>query len=148
GGTSMECTIRAGHKLIAIAAALLFTVASSGGALAQTGQGNPGIIPPDAHYRGLSYSAWGVRWWQALFAIPVVGGHHPFFDGGAFRDDEHVTFLTGVPGPKTIHITIDSGTALFFPVLNVECSVIEDPPFHGDTPAAPVRQWIHRSRIE
>jgi hypothetical protein len=32
----------------------------------------------------------------------------------------------------TVELTIPPGTALFFPVVNTECSVIEPAPFHGD----------------
>jgi len=43
------------------------------------------------------------------------------------------------------HCTVSPGTALFFPVVNTECSSLEAPPFHGDTPAersACARAWI------
>ena len=42
-------------------------------------------------------------------------------------------FLSGVGGGVTIDLTIPAGTALFFPVINAECSVIEPDPFHGDS---------------
>lgn len=96
-------------------------------------KGHPKVVPPNAHFRGLSYGEWGARWWQAAFAIPVVDGDHPLFSGGAFGGDKKVVFLSGVfGGPVTIHVTVSPGTALFFPIVNTECSVLEDPPFHGD----------------
>ncbi len=44
---------------------------------AQGGNSNPGIIPPHAKFRGLTYGEWGAKWWQAAFACPVVAGAPP-----------------------------------------------------------------------
>ena len=42
-------------------------------------------------------------------------------------------FLAAVVGAAvTVELTISPGTALFFPVVNAECSVIEPAPFHGE----------------
>jgi hypothetical protein len=102
-------------------------------AQAQGGNSNPGILPPNAHFRGLTYGEWGARWWQAAFAVPIVNGDHPLFSGGSFGGEDGVVFLSAVVGsPATVEVTIPSGTALFLPVVNTECSVIEPPPFHGD----------------
>ena len=97
---------------------------------------NPGIIPADSTFRGLSYGEWGARWWSTVFSIPVVEGSHPVVSGGAFGGDNGVVFLAAVGGGATIEITIPAGTALFFPVLNSECSVLEPDPFHGDDEAS------------
>jgi hypothetical protein len=102
---------------------------------AQAGNENPGVIPPDAKFRGLSYGEWGAQWWSTLFSIPVVGGDHPLFSGGAFGEDKGVVFLAAVGGGATIDVTIPAGAALFFPVVNTECSVLEPDPFHGDDEA-------------
>jgi hypothetical protein len=96
---------------------------------------NPGIIPLNAKYRGLSYGEWEAKFWQAAFAIPVVDGEHPLITGGAFGGEDGVVFLAGIGGGATIEVTIPPGTALFFPVINTECSEIEPPPFHGDDEA-------------
>jgi hypothetical protein len=114
---------------------LLILVAGAAGppaVLAQGSNGNPGVIPVNARFRGLSYQEWEVRWWQAAFALPVVDGYHPVVSGGAFGGEDGVVFLTGVPGGPIINITIHSGQALFFPVINFECSEIEPDPFHGN----------------
>jgi len=42
-----------------------------------------------------------------------------------------VLFLSGVGGGVTIELTIPAGTALFLPIVNAECSMIEPDPFHG-----------------
>jgi hypothetical protein len=99
---------------------------------AQAANGNPRVIPPHASYRGLTYGEWGAQWWSTVFSIPVVNGSHPVISGGAFDGEKGVLFLSGTGGGVTLDITIPAGTALFFPVVNSECSVIEPDPFHGD----------------
>jgi hypothetical protein len=113
------------NKIAMTALALIFAVVSN----ARTA--DKGVIPPGASFRGHTYGEWGVIWWQAAFALPVVGGDHPLISGGAFGGDQNVVFLSGVPGPVTKNITIRLGTAIFFPILNTECSVLEPDPFHG-----------------
>jgi len=97
---------------------------------------NPKIILPNAKYKGLTYGEWGAQWWSTVFSIPVVDGSHPVISGGAFGGDNEVLFLAGIGGGATFDITIPAGTALFFPVINAECSVLEPDPFHGDDEAA------------
>lgn len=98
--------------------------------------GNPGVIPPNAKYRGLTYGEWEAKWWQAAFAIPVADGAHPFFSGDPFGGEDGVVFLAGLFGAGNVReITIPAGTPLFFPIINAECSVFEPPPFHGDDEA-------------
>jgi hypothetical protein len=99
---------------------------------------NPGIVPHDARYRGLTYEQWQARWWQWAFSIPADASH-PFFAGGNVLQNQtdHVWFLAGVVGSTEVRsITVPAGTALFFPIVNVECSNLEPDPFHGDDPAS------------
>jgi hypothetical protein len=103
---------------------------------AQGANGNPRVIPPHAKYRGLSYGEWEAQWWSTAFSIPVVDGSHPVLNGGAFEGEHGVLFLAGIPGVASFDITIRPGTALFVPLLNVECSVLEPDPFHGDDEAS------------
>ena len=98
---------------------------------------NPGVIPPQASFRGLTYGEWAAAWWQATFATPGEGANHPLSTGGAIEGREGVVFLIGSPRPAgsprvSLTATIPSGTPLFLPVITAECSVYEDPPFHGD----------------
>ena len=118
-------------------ATFLAICATATPALAGAGnQGNPGIIPPHAKFRGLSYGEWGAMWWTTAFSIPVVNDDHPLFSGGTFGGHKGVMFLAGVGGGPPIEVTIAPGTALFFPVINAECSVLEPDPFHGDDEAS------------
>ena len=128
---------RCARVLLVLVTLVLVTLAAVPyDAQAQGGNKNTGVIPPHAKFRGLSYGEWGARWWSTAFSIPVVGGSHPLISGGAFDGHKGVLFLTGVGGGATFDITIPAGTALFFPVVNTECSVLEPDPFHGDDEAS------------
>jgi hypothetical protein len=113
----------------------LMTPTSTSQALLVGNLGNPGVFPPNSKPYGKSYAEWGARWWQWGMELPPAPGH-PFFgcpnppDAG---QSGPVWFLAG--GPEC-DLTIPVGKALFFPVVGgVECSSLEDPPFHGDTAA-------------
>jgi hypothetical protein len=106
-------------------------------AAAQGANQNPGIIPPDAKYRGLTQGEWAAEWWRAVFAVPVEGGDHPLFSGGAFEGGHGIVFMGAPVLPAgspiaEIPMTISSGSPLFLSLVTVECSVFEGPPFHGD----------------
>jgi hypothetical protein len=127
-------TMTAGPRRIRWIALLLATVALAGishHAQAKGGNQNPGVIPPNAEFRGLSYGEWGAQWWRAMTTIPIVDGNHPYFYGGAFEGPNGMLFLSGTGGGAVIDITIRPGTPVFFPVVNAECSVLEPDPFHG-----------------
>jgi hypothetical protein len=66
--------------------------------------------------------------------------HHPLIDGGAFGGSNRTVFAGGpvmpVGSPKaTLHFTVSAGTHLVLPIITVECSVAEGPPFHGENEA-------------
>ncbi len=118
---------------------------NKGAAVKKVGNlGNPGIAPPQSMPYGKSYAEWSAAWWQWALALPVT--QNPFFDGatedtygqcqnGANGQSGPVWFLAGVinvSGTAVRACTVPTGKALFFPVINSECSTIEDPPFHGD----------------
>jgi hypothetical protein len=91
--------------------------------------GDPAFLlaPENVHY-GATYSEWSVRWWQWAFELPRT--NHPLRDltgSDALRGQvDPVWFLGGffysfgVPqnGPIVRNVTIPSGRALFFPVVN------------------------------
>jgi hypothetical protein len=139
---------------LAMAALAAFLIAAPAAA---KGQGaNPGVIPHQATYQDLTYGQWQARWQQWAISIPALTSPpeliHPFFPGGntllAQTLDGQITpitgnvlFLAGVlespagSAAEIRSITIPSGIALFFPIVNAECSNLEPVPFHGDTPA-------------
>jgi len=70
----------------------------------------------------------------------LPANQHPFFDEGG--DCSHgangqlgpVWFLGGVynvSGTAVRDCTVPAGKALFFPIINAECSTLEPPPFYG-----------------
>lgn len=121
---------------LVLAAVLVITLMSVSDP-AYAAKKNPRIIPPNAIFRGKSYGEWAASWWQAVFAVPVVDGAHPILNGGPFKGEKRVLFLAAVVGaPVTIDVTIPTGTPLFVPVINAECSVLEPDPFHGDDEAS------------
>jgi hypothetical protein len=97
-------------------------------------------LPPQATYRGLTYGDWMARWWQESFAT-LEAGSDPFaIFKGAYGGNNDIVFLTGAVMPAgsptvTIPVTIPAGTHLFVPIITVECSVAEAPPFHGENEA-------------
>jgi hypothetical protein len=126
-------TIMATRCATVILAVLVTLAAGSYDTQAQGSTGNPGVIPPNARFRGLTYGEWEARYWQAAFALPVVDGDHPLISGGTFEGENGVLFLAAPVGSSvTINLTIPPGTPLFVPVITVECSEIEPDPFHGD----------------
>lgn len=131
------------RQALYLAMAALAAVLIAGPAAANGQGANPGVIPHQARYQGLTYEQWQARWQQWAISIPALTSPpeliHPFFSGGNVLQNQtgSVWFLAGVVGSVEVRsITIPSGIALFFPVINVECSSLEPDPFHGDTPAA------------
>ena len=56
---------RSWHLPVLVLAGFLLVMATASSGRAAVG--NPGIIPPQAVYAGLSYSEWQSRWWQWVF---------------------------------------------------------------------------------
>src|SRR5262245_16638557 len=106
--------------------------------LAVAANSNPTVFPPGSNPYGASYGEWSARWWQWAFSIPVA--IHPLFDNGPCDVNQAgpVFFIggsfTGLPATRSC--TVPAGEALFFPVVNAECSNVEPPPFFGADEAA------------
>jgi hypothetical protein len=99
---------------------------------------NPGVLPPQSHAFGNSYSEWSVAFWQWLYSLPVDS--HPLFDTADCSEGQSgkVWFLGGTftfvsPNPDAVvgvadrDCSVPSGKALFFPIVNAECNPFEDP---------------------
>lgn len=96
---------------------------------------NPGVFPPDENVSGMTYGDWSAAWWQYLLTIPT--NTNPSTTGlncGIGQSTGPVFFLTGAPtsAQVTRECTVSTKKALFFPIINIECSTVESAPFHGN----------------
>ena len=98
---------------------------------------NPGVLPPHASAYGKSLAEWTAVWWQWAIALPI--DNHPLFDTAPCGTGQSgkVFFLGGAfTGTATTRdCTVPLGKAILLPIINVECSTVEPPPFHGDNEA-------------
>lgn len=113
--------------------------------------GNPGIAPPGSEPYGASYSEWSARWWQWVYSIPA--DHNPVVDtaGENAAQGQHgpVWFLAGNFGGTTVReVTVPSGKALFFPVLNQNwVQFPTDPPYTIPELRALVRPFMDNATL-
>jgi len=119
---------RACASLVLIAAILAVTGTAFAGGKPQPA---PFVYPVELTPYGNSYGDWSALWWQWAFAIPAGPGHPLFDETGAdcgVAQSGQVWFLGGVfnaSGSATRECTVPAGKALFFPIINVECSNVE-----------------------
>src|SRR5262249_37193693 len=103
---------------------LLFALVSlwlaSGSAVAQGANGNPGVVPINARYAGLTYAEWSARWWQWASANLTLDSPALDLTGEkiAVGQSGPVWFLTWAFTSAVREGTIPVGTALMFPVTN------------------------------
>jgi hypothetical protein len=124
-------------RLWIIAAALLLLSAG-----AQAASGPPvatTVYPPEARPYGKTLAEWSGLWWAWAFSIPA--GVNPILDPTGANCAEgqsgHVWFLAGSfsDAPLTRSCTVPGGKAIFLPMINIECSTVEPPPFYGGNEA-------------
>lgn len=95
---------------------------------------NPGVYPVDAEPFGKTYGEWSEEWWKWILSIPT--SVNPFMDDGsgkfcAKKQSGDVWFLPGNwVGTKELECEVPAGKAIFFPIINNECSTIEG---YGET---------------
>ena len=93
-------------------------------------------ITPSQAVFGMTYGDWSAAWWQYVLSIP--NSTNPILDTtgancGVGQSSGPVFFLVGAgTDPVTRTCTVSSKKAFFFPIINSECSTVEDPPYHGD----------------
>jgi len=129
GGESGDDLFRLANAQVALAAA-------AGHDQSHGNQGNPGVLPPQSHAYGKTYGEWEAALWQYTFSHPA--DHNALTDTASISDGQtgHVWFIGGTFAPTvgpggefigqvTRDVSIPSGTALFFPILNVESSTLE-----------------------
>jgi hypothetical protein len=132
-------------------AGLLGVVLVSGAWAGQGNSGNPGVIPPQASYGGMTYAEWSVEWWKWLIGTPV--DENPFSENyecafGASDKNGKVWFLVSdIHSSNTTTVrdcTIPVGRALLFPIYNTECSTVEGDPFFLDLAAAHPEECVEK----
>jgi hypothetical protein len=127
--------------LIVVALAAAAPAASAGGrrTIGDSGGGekNPRVLPPGSSSFGKTYGEWSAVWWQWAFSFRTDA--HPLLEtaGCDAGQTGQVWFLGGSFVNTTVvrECSVPAGRAIFFPVLNTECSTFEGPPFHGDNEA-------------
>jgi hypothetical protein len=107
----------------------------SGPAALAASLGNPGVFPPQSHGFGKTYGQWSAKFWDWEFSLPV--DHHPLFDtadcnagqsgkvfflGGTFTTIQNGITVTGTANRNC---RVPAGKAIFFPLINNECSELE-----------------------
>lgn len=117
-------------------------------------QANPGVVPPQAKFRGKTYGEWQVLWWQ--WADSMTNAESPVTQKGGVVDTSNqsgnVWFLAGYfgnwfdpqdPVKFTREITVPTGTALFIPILNGELTPAEYQEYLDGLPEGeePLSQW-------
>jgi hypothetical protein len=134
----METT---GQRVRRFAVAVMLSCGAVVGATTSAGASPPSAIPPPARPHGASYAQWSARWWQWAFSTEATATG-PFgedaVDCGVNQPHQKVWFLAGpfnASGDVDRSCAVPAGTMLLIPVINVECSNLEAPPFFGATPA-------------
>lgn len=95
---------------------------------------NPGVYPVDSVICGKTYGEWSAEWWKWILSIPT--SVNPFMDDGsgkfcAKKQSGDVWFLAGSwVGTTEVKCKVPAGKAIFFPIINNECSTIEG---YGET---------------
>lgn len=122
---------KSGLALTLAAIALGFLTAPD--AFAQDTDDNYGVSPPYLAAVGNTYGEWSTVWWQHMYSIPSA--QNPLSDPKkcGVGQSGPVSFL-GAPlsGSQQVvneSCTVPAGNAIFLPIINVECSTGEAPPF-------------------
>jgi len=97
------------------------------------------IVPPAASsaQTGKTYGELSAAWWQTMLAIPVDS--NPTFDSTGTNcplgETAQIFFLAGESSGSQVErtCTVPRTKPLFFPIINIECSNVENSPFFGAT---------------
>jgi hypothetical protein len=103
------------------------------------------LVPPNANAYGLGYDKLAANWTEWAMAIPLAT--NPILDpDGSYAtlgQSGKVWFLAGTAnGPAIRTVTVPTGTALFFPIVNYFW--VNTPEF-GDDPWSPLQEAYARN---
>lgn len=96
----------------------------------------PFLLLSQVSHAQSNLSSLSAEWWQWALSIPSSANPLNDSDGSHCGVGQHgnTWFLAGSNiGEVTRVCTVKKGKDLFFPVINIECSNIEQPPFFGAT---------------
>jgi len=89
------------------------------------------VFTPNSEPYNKTYGEWNQKWWEWAQIEPIESNpiHDPTGEKCAVNQvDPNVWFLAGTTGGRVERdCTIPSSKAIFFPLLNTECSTAEDP---------------------
>jgi len=114
-------------------------------------QADKGPLPTNSNAFGSGYGGATAEWLE--WTVAVAASSNPLFDSnGAFAavgQSGKVWFLTGTSGegatpPITRSVTVPTGTALFFPIVNY---FWVNTPEYGDPPWSPAQEENVRTNI-
>jgi hypothetical protein len=95
------------------------------------------VYAPNTKPFGLTYGQWSEKWWQWSLSIPLAdnpGGDDTGEKCAVGQSDINVWYLAGTfGGPVVRNCKIPEGKAIFFPVVNSECSYLEFPAYKTET---------------
>jgi hypothetical protein len=121
GGTKKAKYMKKKLPLLVLGMITLGLVSASAG---DKGNPNPGILPPNAVFKGKTAGEWTAAWWQWVGTTP--GNAQMFDDTGEFahvnnNGADGLFFLakTWAGVPQTRSVTIPAGTALLVPVMGL-----------------------------
>jgi len=110
------------RRVSGVLAVIALLASSSTSTLAQKGNPNPAIIPPNAHYGGLTYGEWQAEFNQWLLGVPAAD--NPVLLGNedkiAVGQPQHVWFLGNTLPVVDRHFTIPAGKALYANIFSAE----------------------------
>jgi hypothetical protein len=136
------------RKISVVIASLALVLASFPTTRAAASTGSATALDPGTAHFGKTFGQWSAAWWQWALSIPVHSPpfssrvNHPLVDETGSKCGEEqsgpVWFLGGeffeaghLPeGPVTVErhaCTVPKSKALFFPLLNQECTQLEGP---------------------
>jgi hypothetical protein len=111
------------------------------GIAASLAQAGPGPVPPNSNAYGKGYDELAAGWLEWAMAAPASTNPILDTDGsyGAMGQSGKVWYLAGTTGgTATRSLTVPTGTALFFPIVNyfwVNTPELEDPPWSPEQEA-------------
>lgn len=121
----------------AVVAVLALVMAPS--ALAGTGKLTVIQPPASSAQTAKTYGELSAAWWQTM--LPIATPMNPQNDSSGANcqggNTSQIFFLAGslTSTPVTRNCTVPANKPIFFPIINGECSNLEQPPFFGATDA-------------